>query len=77
MKRERYFNAIEFKDIKGIIYNSAKQYAQNIAFTIKHKNIMFSRIPVPADSSEVSIILDNIQDSVESVVIKRNRIFYR
>ena len=38
MKRERYFKAIEFKDIKGIIYNSAKQYAQNIAFTIKHKN---------------------------------------
>lgn len=38
MKKERYFNAIEFKDIKGIIYNSAKQYAQNIAFTIKHKN---------------------------------------
>ena len=37
MKRERYFNAIEFKDIKGIIYNSAKQYARNIAFTIKHK----------------------------------------
>ena len=38
MKRERYFNAIEFKDVKGILYNSAKQYAQNIAFTIKHKN---------------------------------------
>ena len=38
MKRERYFNAVEFKDIKGIIYNSAKQYAQNIAFIIKHKN---------------------------------------
>jgi len=38
MKRERYFSAIEFKDIKGIIYNSAKQYAQNVAFTIKHKN---------------------------------------
>ena len=37
MKRERYFSAIEFKDVKGIIYNSAKQYAQNIAFTIKHK----------------------------------------
>lgn len=28
MERERYFNAIEFKDIKGIIYNSAKQYAK-------------------------------------------------
>ena len=38
MKKERYFNAIEFKDIKSIIYNSAKQYAQNIAFTIKYKN---------------------------------------
>ena len=38
MKSERYFKAIEFKDIKGIIYNSAKEYAQNIAFTIKHKN---------------------------------------
>ena len=38
MKRERYFKAIEFKDIKGIIYNSAKQYAQNVAFTIKCKN---------------------------------------
>lgn len=37
MKRERYFKAIEFKDIKGIIYNSAKEYAQNIAFIIKHK----------------------------------------
>ena len=37
MERERYFNAIEFKDIKGIIYNSAKEYAQNIAFIIKHK----------------------------------------
>ena len=37
MKRERYFKALEFKDIKGIIYNSAKQYAQNVAFVIKHK----------------------------------------
>jgi len=34
---ERYFKAIEFKDIKGIIYNSARQYANNIAFVIKHK----------------------------------------
>lgn len=37
MERKRYFKAIEFKDIKGIIYNSAKEYAQNIAFIIKHK----------------------------------------
>lgn len=37
MERKRYFKAIEFKDIKGIIYNSAKQYANNIAFILKHK----------------------------------------
>lgn len=37
MERERYFKAIEFKDIKGILYNSAKEYAQNTAFIIKHK----------------------------------------
>ena len=27
----------EFKDIKGIIYNSAKKFANNIAFRIKEK----------------------------------------
>lgn len=37
MERERYFKATEFKDIKGIIYNSAKQYAKNVAFILKHK----------------------------------------
>ena len=37
MNRERYFKSIEFKDIKDIIYYSTKEYAQNIAFIIKHK----------------------------------------
>ena len=37
MERERYFEAKEFKNIKEIIYNSAKEYAENIAFIIKHK----------------------------------------
>ncbi len=36
MKKERKVQ--EFKDIKGIIYNSAKKYANNIAFIIKHQN---------------------------------------
>ena len=35
MKVEK--NIKEFKDIKGIIYNSAEQYAENIAFIIKHQ----------------------------------------
>ena len=38
MERERYFNAKEFKNIKEIIYNSAKVFSKNIAFIIKHKN---------------------------------------
>ena len=38
MERERYFNATEFKNIKEIIYNSAKVFSKNIAFIIKHKN---------------------------------------
>ena len=35
MKKER--DVKEFKDIKEIVYNSAKKYAENIAFIIKHK----------------------------------------
>ena len=38
MERERYFNATEFKNIKEIIYNSAKVFSKNIAFIIKDKN---------------------------------------
>ena len=38
MKRERYFEATEFENIKEIIYNSAEKYAENTAFIIKHKN---------------------------------------
>ena len=37
MERERYFEAKEFKNIKEIIYNSAKEFANNVAFIIKHK----------------------------------------
>lgn len=37
MERERYFKAKEFKNVKEIIYNSAKEFANNIAFVIKHK----------------------------------------
>ena len=37
MKRERYFEATEFDNIKEIIYNSAKKYGDNTAFILKHK----------------------------------------
>lgn len=35
--KERYFEATEFKNIKDIIYNSAKKYKDNTAFILKHK----------------------------------------
>ena len=37
VKNIRIFDAIEFKNIKEIIYNSAKLYKDKIAFVIKHK----------------------------------------
>jgi len=37
MKKNKILEAEEFKDIKGIIYNSAKKFANNIAFRIKEK----------------------------------------
>lgn len=37
VKNVKIFDAIEFKNIKEIIYNSAKLYKDKIAFVIKHK----------------------------------------
>ena len=37
MKKERYLESKEFQNIKEIIYNSAKEFANNVAFVIKHK----------------------------------------
>lgn len=37
MKNDKIFKATEFKDLKEIIYNSAKVYSEKIAFVIKHQ----------------------------------------
>lgn len=37
MEREKYFEAIECKDIKEIIYNSVEKFVDKTAFIIKHK----------------------------------------
>ena len=37
MKRERYFEATEFENIKEIIYHSSEKYGENTAFILKHK----------------------------------------
>ena len=38
MKNQKIFNAKEFKNIKEIIYDSAKLYSERTAYVIKHKN---------------------------------------
>ena len=38
MKNNKYFDAIEFDNVKEIIYNSVKNYGDNIAFVIKNKD---------------------------------------
>ena len=37
MKKVAKKDVTDFKDIKGVIYNSAKKFANNIAFRIKEK----------------------------------------
>lgn len=37
MGREKYFEAIEFENIKELIYDAVKKYNKKTAFTIKHK----------------------------------------
>lgn len=38
MKNKKIFDVKEFNNIKEIVYNSARQYSENIAFVIKHKD---------------------------------------
>ncbi|MCI8443660.1 MAG: AMP-binding protein [Clostridia bacterium] len=37
MKRERYFEAQEFENIKEILYHSVEKYGENTAYILKHK----------------------------------------
>ena len=37
MQKNQIFDAIEYKDIKEIIYNSAEKFSTQTAFVIKHK----------------------------------------
>ena len=37
MEREKYFKSVNCKNIKEIMYNSAKEFGENIAFVIKQK----------------------------------------
>lgn len=37
MKREKYFEATEFENIKELIYDAVKKYKEKTAFIIKHK----------------------------------------
>lgn len=37
MEREKYFEATEFENVKGLIYNAVEKYKEKTAFVIKHK----------------------------------------
>ena len=54
MKKERYFEATEFENIKEIIYNSAEKYGENTAFILKHKKDRYQLLSIP-----VSIIISS------------------
>lgn len=59
MKRERYFEATEFENIKEIVYNSAEKYGENTAFIIKHKeekNITYENISYKRLLEEVNAL---------------------
>ena len=38
VEREKYFEATEFENLKGLLYNSAEKYGEKAAFLIKHKD---------------------------------------
>ena len=47
MNKKAIYDATECKDIKEVIYNSVKEYGENVAFVIKHKdgtNISYTNI---------------------------------
>ena len=47
LKRERYFEATEFENLKEIIYNAVKKFGNDKAFILKHKegkNIKYENI---------------------------------
>ena len=46
-------------------------------YQIKYRGVVFSKLTVPADVSKINILLDDISDKVDSVIIKKNRIFYK
>lgn len=46
-------------------------------FVITHKGSIFVKLNIPADASNVILTLSEIQDNIDSVIIKKNRVFYR
>ena len=51
MKKEKYLEAVEYRDIKDILYNSVEKYGENTAYILKHKekevtyeNISYKRL---------------------------------
>ena len=80
VKNEKIFPAIEFKDIKEIIYHSAEVYKEKIAFVIKNKvndvvnyeNITYQRLL--EDVNKLGTALYNMKLKGKRIaIIGRNR----
>ena len=78
MKKEREVQ--EFKDIKEIIYNSAKEYANNTAFVIKHqedKNKIYENITYKTFLEQINSLGTKVYDmglkNKRIAVLGRNR----
>lgn len=59
MKKQRYFEATEFKNIKELIYNSVEKYGDNTAFILKKKqdeNIKYENISYKKLLEEVNYL---------------------
>ena len=77
MKRERYFEATEFENIKEILYHSSEKYGENTAFILKHKEdkkVEYENISYKRLLEEVNA-LSLLQLQWEEVSIKIYKLF--
>ena len=80
MKNRILYDIHEFKDLKEMINNSTKEYAENVAFVIKHKNnkeISYEKISYGTFGKEIdclgTALLEMGYKNKKIAVIGKNR----
>lgn len=80
MKRERYFEATEFENIKEIVYDAVKKYGDRDAFILKHKkgkevnyeNISYKRFWEEVNSLGTKLFQKGLKNK-RIAIVGRNR----